>query len=305
MNKYNIQIVSNITGLTTHRIRAWENRYEAVVPDRDKAGHRLYSQDDITKLKALRDLCSLGMNIGNLANRSIEELNEQLTILGAETKTSSNLNPINNDPEAASKSLTHLLLALQSYKLDVVSHEIYNLKMTLSPRELALHVISPLIGFVGQYVIDGKLSIAQEHALSSIIKFHLGQFVYRNYEEKKNSDELIVLATPENEFHEFGILLASLLCFHYQKNFFYLGPNMPAESIVEASKSIGATKIILGTTSATSNLNDYLEEMTKNLKGNIELVVGGAGFFDTTKFQKKENFIFLPTFNHLDLFLKG
>lgn len=310
MSKYNIQIVSNLTGLSSHRIRAWENRYEAVVPERDKAGHRLYSQKDITKLKALRDLCALGMNIGNLAHKSIEDLNDQLKSLGAQTRSEENFSDINHDPEKSKRSLTHLMLALQAYKLDIVSHEFYNLKMTMSARDLALNVVAPLLGAVGQQVLDGRINIAQEHALSSIIKFHLGQFVYKSYEEKKISDDLIVFATPEKEFHEFGILLASLLCYHYQKNFFYLGPNMPVESLVESAKAIGATKIIIGATSATNTssstfLTEFIDQIMKSIGPQMQLIVGGSGFFDITKFQKKENFVYLPTLDHFDRFLKG
>ena len=32
MNSYNIQMVSKLTGISIHTLRAWEKRYQAVVP---------------------------------------------------------------------------------------------------------------------------------------------------------------------------------------------------------------------------------------------------------------------------------
>lgn len=310
MKDFNIQVASNLTGVSVHTLRTWEKRYQVVTPARTDSGRRIYSEDDIRKLKALNDLCSLGHNISSIANKSMNELDELLETYGlAEAHSNSKIN-LTSNPEQAKKSLNHLLLALERYRLDVVSHELYNLKMVLSPRDLALKVIGPLMVAVGQQVSGGRMSVAQEHALSSVIKFHLGQFIYRSYEEKNRSKDLFVLATPEKDFHEFGILLASLLCLNYNKNFFYLGPNMPAEALAEAAVSIGATEIILGTTLINENegaefLTYYISNCLKHVKKEANLVVGGSGYFDTAKFQKVNNFLYLPTLNHLDLHLKG
>ena len=197
-------------------------------------------------------------------------------------------------------------MALEGYRLDVVSHEFYNIKMKLSHRELALHVISPLMQIIGRKVMEKNFSIAQEHALSSILKFHLGQFIYRGQTKKKGRRELFIMTTPENDYHEFGILLASLLCTHYQQNFFFLGPNLPAEALVQAANSLEATHIILGTTTASSNspLDNYISEVISGIGPNKNLIVGGSGYFNFSKFRLKTNFEFFPTLNHLDQFLK-
>jgi DNA-binding transcriptional MerR regulator len=309
MSDFNIQVASNISGVSIHTLRAWEKRYQAVTPERTDTGRRVYSDDDIKKLKALNDLCSLGHSISTIANKDMNELNELLGKHGV-SHVEDSVAQVKSNPIQTKETLNHLLLALQGNRLDIISHELYNLRMTISARELALDVISPLMGAVGQYSYDGKISIAQEHALSSIVKFHLGKYVFKAYEEKRKSDELFVITTPENEFHEFGILLASMLCSHYERNFIFLGPNMPAQSLVEAVKSVGGTKIILGTSLTTCKtdspfLTNYISDVLTGLPKNVELCVGGPGFFDTTKFQKKQNFNYFPTLNNLDLFLKS
>ena len=123
---------------------------------------------------------------------------------------------------------------------------------------------------IGFRVNNNTLTIAQEHALSSIIRFHVGQFVYQNYERKRKKGQIATLATPEGEYHEFGILLASLLCIHHGLSFYYLGPNMPASGFVEASRSLGSTILILGTTKSnqfnkSDALDGYIDQLVRQM----------------------------------------
>ena len=79
---YKIGAVSSITGLTTHSIRAWENRYDLKLAKRSKGGTRLYTDKDIVLLSLLRDLTRKGDAIGELAGLSEEELRERLKYYG-------------------------------------------------------------------------------------------------------------------------------------------------------------------------------------------------------------------------------
>jgi DNA-binding transcriptional MerR regulator len=56
---YNIQFVANITGINPHTIRAWEKRYQAILPQRDHNGRRLYSNSDIDRLSTLHKLVKM------------------------------------------------------------------------------------------------------------------------------------------------------------------------------------------------------------------------------------------------------
>ena len=71
---YSIGAVSRLTGISTHTLRIWERRYEAVVADRTDSGRRVYSKADIEKLSLLKSLSDNGSSIGQIANLSTEEL---------------------------------------------------------------------------------------------------------------------------------------------------------------------------------------------------------------------------------------
>ena len=65
--KYNIKAVSTMTGIQPGTLRAWERRYEILEPVRNEAGHRLYTDEHIRKLKWLSDKVQQGFTISQAA----------------------------------------------------------------------------------------------------------------------------------------------------------------------------------------------------------------------------------------------
>lgn len=75
---YRIGKVSKLTGISADTLRIWERRYSAVVPVRTEAGGRLYSADDIARLKLIKSLVDGGDAIGNVATLNAEQLQARL-----------------------------------------------------------------------------------------------------------------------------------------------------------------------------------------------------------------------------------
>jgi DNA-binding transcriptional MerR regulator len=53
---YPMKTVVRLTGVEAHRIRFWETRYRLLQPARDGAGRRLYSRDDVKRIKKIGSL---------------------------------------------------------------------------------------------------------------------------------------------------------------------------------------------------------------------------------------------------------
>lgn len=51
---YSIHAVAELTGVPATTLRYWEKAYGVIVPNRTEGGHRLYSQDDIERVKWLK-----------------------------------------------------------------------------------------------------------------------------------------------------------------------------------------------------------------------------------------------------------
>lgn len=310
--QYSIQLASKISGVGVHTIRAWEKRYQAVTPERNSSGRREYSDKDIERLTLLSELCTLGHSIGKIAGLPTPELKVLLEKLGRQAESlevrrqdyDAVKNPINVE-----ESLNNLLLALKNYKLDIISHEINKLKLTLSPRQLALEIISPLLKEVGESVYKGTFSISQEHALSAILKFHMGHMLFRGSSVKSTKPQRVIICTPEGDYHEFGILQAALLCSHYNLPFFYLGPNLPVESLLDAYRSLEANMILIGSTvipeyKSSEFVNGFLETVAKSV-GNGQLIVGGNSHIDKLRVSKHRNSMAVDSMRQLDEILSS
>jgi DNA-binding transcriptional MerR regulator len=80
---YRIGATARLTGLSTHTLRKWEDRYALVDPRRSPGGERLYSATDVKRLALIKDLARAGMTLSELAPLAVEEL-ERLSRQGRE-----------------------------------------------------------------------------------------------------------------------------------------------------------------------------------------------------------------------------
>ena len=71
---YPIRTVANLTGVNPVTLRAWERRYGAVVPKRSGTNRRLYTDEDIERLRLLNQVIGLGRRIGDVSRLSLTDL---------------------------------------------------------------------------------------------------------------------------------------------------------------------------------------------------------------------------------------
>lgn len=295
---FSIQYASNFSGVGLHTIRAWERRYNVVTPSRSDNGRRVYNQSQIEKLKALKELTNLGSSISQVAHLSLDELNK---ILG-QNKKSGSQDFHRVDFETC---LDRLKAAASFKKLDILTYELSKISKEVSLKDLCIKVVMPFLKYLGDLYEKGEITIAQEHAISSILKFHMGAYIYSPC-DNCDSKKTIVLATPEGELHEFGIILGALLAKHYGIKFYFLGANLPSESLNKAVKDLEVNAVILGVTNPViekSLLVKYIESHFEKNPG-IELWIGGrCGVLKET--YESRYLSFLETFEKLDFKLSN
>lgn len=277
----NMKAVCRLTGLNSSTLRAWERRYEAIKPMRTDSGHRLYSYQDVERLGLLVRLSAQGYSISNLALladvklRTLVEKEEPLRPQEMATP-----------PNRSSALLEELLAELVRFNLKAIAPLMTKIRNLYSVRVFVLDFVSPLLGEVGRRVADGSLSIAQEHALSAILRAQLGQMMQEMNFSTKRKENLpnFVFSTAEGELHEFGILLSTLLCGAWGLNFQYLGPNLPAIALANATEALDGSHIVLGISPFTKNIGAYIKELDQGLKKHVcEIVVGGPSKQDFSK----------------------
>lgn len=306
MSVFNIHIASQLSGVAAATIRAWEKRYNVLTPQRAENGHRLYSESDIEKLSILQQLTQQGLSIGKIASLSNDELKAMLkdnelssiSLFSANDKDVIDLDAVRNG----------IMMALNAYKLDIITHELEKVKKTLSPRDFALEVIVPLFREIGYRSMNETLTIAQEHTLTAIVQFHMGQMIAKHYVRQQLRPGLILLAAPEGELHEIGLMAACLLCIEYNVQFVFLGKDMPADAMAETINQLRPTSVLFGVTKGHEiteqfTLQDYLRRLKSLMTVNVPLVVGGNIKPWVATEIKTLGVNHLPTLESLDKFL--
>ena len=233
MSEFTIKAVSQATGLTVETLRAWERRYEAVVPGRDPMGRRGYSAADVARLRLLRSATELGHPISKAARLVPDELAKIVSDAGGQARF-------------ASRGQTYVDRALDAAQhSDSVGVEetLLSAIAILPPREVASSVIAPILTEVGERWHRGQMTIAQEHMVTDIVR-RLITNASRSYFLAETAP-CLVLTTLSGERHELGILLCLWLAAVRRCRTHYLGPDTPVRDIVQYAGDVEADAVLI------------------------------------------------------------
>ncbi len=275
--KHPIRVVAKRTGLSSHLIRAWERRYKAVVPERSDTGQRLYSDEDIDRLKLLKAAVDSGESISQTASLSVEELRELIKKIEG-TSMAGVLSASAGDNETTASSNVYLERAIEAAKaLDIekLEHTLMNATSDLSRPVLLEAVIEPLMYKVGELWKCGAIKIAHEHATSAAIRTFLGN-LSRAYRPVESAPKIIV-TTPSGQLHEFGAMISMIIVSADGWNAVYLGPNSPADDIanVVKLKQARAVALSIGYPADDPRIPAELRNLRQLIGPGIPILIGG------------------------------
>jgi len=266
--RYPIRAVAKITGLSLDTLRAWERRYQAVVPERSDRG-RQYGPAQIERLLLLGQLVQKGHAIGGIASLTDQDLKNLLAQQPSQPMP---------EPEPLADILAPVLSAIESFDSARAGDELSRLAAVLSPRDLVYQVAVPLMLEVGIRCHNGTLAIAQEHMLSQMLRNLLGSMI--RLFRPSNPAMKMVLATPAGESHEFGILASAMLASMAGIEPVYLGPDLPALEIANVAQRVSAQVILLGITVITETTAEEVRSLAAAMPEAGELWIGGASNAD-------------------------
>lgn len=273
--KYPIKVVSQMTGLSVHVIRAWEKRYHVVEPDRTDTNRRLYSEEEIEKLRLLNDASHLGHNIGSLAKLSLSELKNLLS--REKTSLPENkgaLKPFNTNI-SADEILSECIEVIRNYDAKKLESLLLNASVRLTQPILIEEVIIPLVYRIGDMWHEGAIRVANEHLASSVIR----SFLFNLLESYSLNDSAPVLisATPRGQEHELGALIAGVVAASAGWKVVYLGSNLPAEEIGAVVSYLNAKVVAISLVypSDDPSLPKELKKLKQILPPGVSIIAGG------------------------------
>jgi methanogenic corrinoid protein MtbC1 len=249
----NIAALARRTGVQPDTLRKWEHRYGVIRPDRTPGGQRRYSELDVARVEWLQARLAEGFRIGEAA-----------TLLGS--------NELPAAPQTPAELCEALLQAVAKTDVPTVERLVEH---ALSVNELPTavdEVLAPLLDRVGEGWASGKLTVAQEHLASGIVRAHLER---RLTDARGPIRGVAVLACAPGERHELGLLMLALLLRADGWQVRYLGADTPVEDAVRLAGEVAAALICLSASvaSALPALGSGLEHAS--LPERTRLVLGG------------------------------
>ena len=268
-----IRVVETRTGIPEHLLRSWEKRYAAVTPSRTPTGRRLYSDEDIERLRLLKRVVEAGRRISDVAKLSRADLDA----LVREDQDSA-ARPLSRAATRKQLPGGHLAKALEAVEAldesrlqEVLGEAAVALGSTLLRRTL----IVPLMREIGERWREGTLRVVHEHMTSAIVRSFVAISHCAN--QLPETAPRVVLATPAGQLHELGALLAAEAARDVGWRPFYLGPNAPAEEIAAAVRAKGARAVGLGLVYPPNDplLPEQLRSLRRYIGPDCAILAGG------------------------------
>jgi len=288
MNQFSISQLEKFSGIKAHTIRIWEQRYNALQPNRSEGNTRYYDNEQLRRL----------LNIVSLSNQhyKVSELcgmpDQQLFKLVWELE-----NEIENKPEEY--FISQLILAGVSYVDSCFDKIFSHTLLRYGMKKTYLKVIYPVLVRTGLMWACNDLAPANEHFISNLFRQKLFTAIDALPPSKPESDSWL-LFLPENEFHEVGLLLAHYLIRLSGKKVLYLGGNVPTQSVITAVKEISCDNLLLFLVHRDKEVEvrNYLTDLSTNLKERKIYVAGDQQLFSRLK--KPKNITLLSSVDDLE-----
>jgi methanogenic corrinoid protein MtbC1 len=271
--RFPIKTVAQKSGLSTHVIRAWEKRYQVVIPLRSETNRRLYSEEDIYRLSLLRKGTQAGHSISSISDLDINSLHQ---LLDDQDETGRQDYTTENKVDVDIKyHFQNCLNAIKDFDSRRFEESLMRASMEISQPLLIKSLILPLLRTIGDQWKNGSLRVIHEHLATAVLKpfLHNLRISYRPAENAAS----IVIATPTGQIHEIGALIIGLIAAAEGWRVIYLGPNLPAEEIASATTEIKSKYVLLSIVYPANDpyLNQELKKLHSLLAKDIRIIIGG------------------------------
>ena len=234
---FTIKQAARLTGVREATLRTWERRYAVVVPRRTPSGYRLYGEETIAVLTAMRRLVDAGWSPAEAARA----IGEGEVPVG---RPSPSPGPTRARDRADAAAYTELFLT-SAARMDTAGiEESLDAGFALGSFE---HVVDswlfPTLEALGEGWAHGEIDVAAEHAASHAVHRRLsGAFEAAG---SRSRGPAVVVGLPPGSLHELGALAFGTALRRTGHNVLYLGADVPASSWLAAVQRHHARAAVL------------------------------------------------------------
>ncbi len=253
-----IRKMAALTGVNAVTLRAWERRYGLIRPARTPKGHRLYSPDQVERIRRVVALVERGVPIGRVQD-----------LLDAE--------PAPELPAAAGRwreDLERMATAIARFderELD----RIYDEALSIYPVEQVTRLLLlPLLAHLGDRWRSLPGAIAEEHFFAMYLRSKLGARLQHRM-RYGNGPRLLAACAP-GEQHEIGLLLFALEAHAAGMRTILLGADTPLRDIAIAARR-GEADAVIVSSSIEPPAEFFGDDLTQLVhEARVPVFVGGT-----------------------------
>jgi MerR family transcriptional regulator, light-induced transcriptional regulator len=266
-----IQAVERETGVSKELLRMWERRYRFPTPARDRQGDRIYTQDQINKLRLLRRLIDAGFRPGKIIGLEIQELEALLN--------SKYSNRVESSPELE-KELVGILQSKDPHMIrEYLSHQLVKLGL----QSFILEFLQYTNTMVGDAWMRGLIEVHEEHLYTEQVQTLIRSAI-ANLRPATLGPRIMLTTAPE-EGHTLGILMVEAMLRLDDIDAICFGPMMPVRDIALAAikNHIDVIGLSFSSSFPTSHAIDFLEDLRFRLPTPIRIWAGGNALRSTRR----------------------
>lgn len=262
---YSIGSVERDTGLTKDTLRVWERRYGFPTPLRDAHGERVYSPEQVEKLRTIKRLLDRGHRPGRIIDRSLPELVELAEAAPVEAPAGELAEPL------------HGVVALvRQHRVAELRQELGQAVMRQGLAGFLTDTVAPLNRAIGDAWMRGQLETFEEHLYTETMQGTLRGAIASIPQHGR--PPRVLLTTFPNEQHQLGLLMAEAMFALEGATCVSLGTQTPIFDIVMAADSHRADIVALSFSAAypAVQVADGLEELRTKIPRRVAIWAGGG-----------------------------
>jgi MerR family transcriptional regulator, light-induced transcriptional regulator len=252
--------LSRRSGVSPELLRAWERRYGLLKPERSEGGLRLYTQDDLARVRAMQHHLTAGLAAAEAARLAATSFAK------------------GHEPVAAPGTARAELEAAFAAMDEPAAHAVLDNLFAATTLDTALDgVVVPYLHELGERWERGEASVAEEHFASSVLRGRLFGLA-RNW--ARGLGEPCLLACAPGEQHDLGLIVFGLALRTRGWRIGYLGADTPIESVASAAEAFAPAFVVISSVSAERF--DASADSLRKLSAVQSVCLGGAGASDAT-----------------------
>jgi MerR family transcriptional regulator, light-induced transcriptional regulator len=259
---FTIKELEALSGIKSHTIRVWEQRYGFLKPDRTATNIRTYSNEELKTLLTVALLNKYGYKISRIDSMPPQQRNQEVLEL-----------PVG---EAHDEALVNELIGCM-IDMDIRGFEAH-LNRDIQQKGIEQTITSIIFFFLQKTGIlwqTGRIHPAHEHLVSNVIRQKIVAAIEALPLPQRDAP-LFLLLLPEDEHHELGLLYVSYLLKTRGLPVLYLGANVPlkdARYVIELKRP-AYVYLHLTATPPRGALRKFLQAL--NGKEDCRILLSGA-----------------------------